>query len=546
MRAMPTETQAPPKQTKITGGQAVVQALKQEGVDTVFGIISIHMLPIYDALLKEPSIRLVIPRHEMAGGFMADGYSRVSGKVGVYLTSTGPGAANSMGAVIESRYAGSRTLQITSQIQTYYRGKGMLHEVKDQLGMFNVTGAHAVDAIKPELIGPAIHKAFHNLKTRNPAPQVVEIPIDKQYAMGEVTESVEPPVQLPQPSEASLDHAAEILTKAHRPVIWIGGGIQTSGAFDELRRFAELLGAPVFMTRGGRGAMPDDHPLVIGNYFGEKPARMFLQEADAVIAIGTKFSWHSTSEWAISLTKNLIRVDVEVEELQHNFPAAVAIHADAKPTLAGMALRVQISGHKPNPNYLQMIAELKQTVRDELKKHRPLTAELMDRIDAETPRNRIVVTDATIPAYWGGNQYFPVYAERSFVTPRLSAIGPGYPMALGAQAADPTRPVICIAGDGGFMFHVGELATAVQEKLNVILLIFNNQSYGILKKLQMSMMGGRVFGVDLHTPDFVKVAEGMGMAGELVTTPDQLSAAVKRAFEAKAPYLIDVQAPFEL
>ncbi|MBI1785387.1 thiamine pyrophosphate-binding protein [Candidatus Sumerlaeota bacterium] len=273
---------------------------------------------------------------------------------------------------------------------------------------------------------------------------------------------------------------------------------------------------------------------------------MHIQSADCVIAIGTKFSWHSTNEWAVTPSKNLIRVDLDVEELQHNFPAVVGIHSDAKPALAGMADRIEAAGHKPPAELGRSVAELKENVREELRKHRPLTAALMDQIEANSPREKIVATDATIPAYWGGNQYLPVYAERGFVTPRLAAIGPGYPMALGAQAAFPDRPVICLAGDGGFMFHVGELATAVQEKLNVVLLIFNNRSYGVLKKLQMSMMAGRIFAVDLHTPEFVKVAEGMGMAGEVAATPDELGAAVRRGFAAKAPYLIDVQAPFEL
>ncbi len=531
---------------KMGGGKAVVEALKHEGVDTVFGVISIHMLPIYDALRAEPSIRLVIPRHEMSGGFMADAYNRVSGKPGVYLSSTGPGAANTMGAVIESRGAGSHTLQITSQIQTYYRGKGMLHEVRDQSGMFNSTGAESVCIQKTEEIAPAIHEAFRRMKSGRPTPQVIEIPIDKQYGQAETRLGGEAPAALPQPDSAVLDQAAELLTKAKSPAIWIGGGVLNANAGAELRRLAEALGAPVFTTRGGRGVIPEDHPLVIGNYFGERPARVYLQAADCVIALGTRFSWHSTNEWAVSLTKNLIRVDIEASELQHNFPAALAIHADAKPTLAGLAARIESAGHKPNPESLKAIAELKETVRAELRTHRPLTAALMDAIDANSPRERILVTDATIPAYWGGNQYLPVCSERGFVTPRLAAIGPGYPMALGAQAAFPDRPVICIAGDGGFMFHIGELATAAQEKLNVVLMVFNNQSYGVLKKLQMSMMGGRIFGVDLHTPDFVKVAEGMGVAGEIAKTPEELGAAVKRGLANRAPCLIDVQAPFEM
>jgi len=538
-------TATPAQSEKMTGGKALVQALKSEGVDTVFGIISIHMLPIYDALLHEPTIRLIIPRHEMAGAFMADAYARTTGKVGVYLTSTGPGAANAMGAIIESRGASSRTLHITSQIQTYYHGKGMLHEVKDQLGMFNATGAHAVNVTKPDQIPSAVHKAFHNLRAHRPTPQVIEIPIDRQYAISEIAIGEPMPVELPQPSAAALDHAVDLLQAAKSPLIWVGGGVSNSGAFAELLKLADIMHAPVFMTRGGRGAIPDDHPCVIGNYFGERPARDRIQAADCVLALGTKFSWHSTNEWNIKLPKNLIRVDIDVEELQHNFPAAVAIHSDIKPALAGLTARLEVAQYKPSADLVNSTTDLKREVREDFRKHRPLTADLMDIIAESAPRDRIIATDATIPAYWGGNQYLPVYTERAFVTPRLAAIGPGYSMAIGAQAAFPDRPVVCISGDGGFMLHIGELASAVQEKLNVVCLIFNNHSYGILKKLQMNMMGGRIFAVDLHTPDFVKVAEGMGMAGEIATTPDQLKAALARAFSEKRPYLIDIQAPFE-
>lgn len=536
------------KTEKMSGGKAVVETLKAEGVDTVFGIISIHMLPIYDTLSQDKSIRLVIPRHEMAGGFMADAYSRVTGKPGVYMTSTGPGAANAMGAVIESWCASSQTLHLTGQIQTYNSGKnkGMLHEVKDQVGMFRATGCEAEHINKTVMIPKAIHHSFQRMRSGRPAPQMIEMPIDQQYSSAEVEIHEPLKATLPVASPEGLDRAANLLAAAKRPVIWIGGGVNLSGAHEELERLAKASGAAVFLTRGGRGAISEDNPQVIGNYFGERPARMFLQNADCVLAVGTKFSWHSTSEWTLKLTENLIRIDVDLEQLQHNYKAAAGLHSDALPALAGIANRLEYVKHQPSPEFLAETAALKEELRSELRTHRPLTAEMMDIIDAHSPKDRILATDATLPAYWGANQYLPVRRKRGFVTPRLAAIGPGYPMALGAQAAFPNDPVLCIAGDGGFMFHIGELATAVQENLNVVLLVFNNFAYGVLKKLQQKTLGGRVFAVDLHTPDFAKVAEGFGMKSETVTEPGQLGAALDRAWAAKAPYLIDVQAPFEM
>lgn len=535
------------KKETMTGGKAVVEALKAEGVDTLFGIISIHMLPVYDALRAEKNVRLLIPRHEMTGGFMADAYHRVTGKPGVYLTSTGPGAANSLGAVIESWYCCSKTLQLTGQIESYWldKGKCALHEIKDQLGMFAAAQCVTRRAAKTAEIAPAIHRAMRDLRTGAPLPQVVEIPIDQQYASGPAEIGVLETPAAKEADPALLDAAAELLMKAERPVLWAGGGVNGAGAHEELRRLAELLGAAVYLTRGGRGAISEDHPLVVGNYFGERPGRMYLQNADGILALGTKFSWHTTQQFSTQLTKNLVRVDLNAAVLQNNYPAAVALEADIKATLRGLIERVQAKGHRPAADAEAKIGALKAELREGFRQFRPLTAALMDRIDRATPKEAILVTDSTVPAYWGANQYLPVRSERGFMTARLAAIGPGYPMALGAQAADPSRPVLCIAGDGGFIMHIGEFATAVQEKLPVVLLIFNNRGYGVLKKLQHTFMQGREFAVDLHVPDFVAVAKAFGIDGERAGTPDQLEAAVRRGFAAKAPYVIDVVAPFE-
>lgn len=534
-------------QETMTGGKAVVEALKAEGVDTVFGIISIHMLPVYDALRADPSIRLIIPRHEMAGGFMADAYSRVTGKPGVFFTSTGPGAANSMGAVIESGYTCSRTLQITSQIESNVldQGKCSLHEVKDQLGMFNATGAVGVRASTTLEIAPAIHRAMLNLRVGCPRPQVVEIPIDRQYATAEIGVGALETPPAPEAPAADLDRAAEILARAERPVIWVGGGVNGAGAHAELLELAGRLGAAVFTTRGGRGAISDDHPWVVGNYFGERPGRNFLESADAILALGTKFSWHTTSQFGLKLSAKIVRVDIDPEMIEQNYPPEVGLCADIRLVLAGLNGRLRALGAAPSDEFEMAVAELKRELREGFRKIRPLTAELMDGIERAMPQETILVTDSTMPGYWGGNQYLPIRSERAFVTPRLAAIGPGYPMALGAQAAFPDRPVLCFAGDGGFVMHIGEFATAVQESLNVVLLIFNNRGYGVLKRLQKAMMGGRTFATDLVTPDFVKVGEGFGVAGERIEKAADLEAAVRRGFEKKGPYVIDVVAEFE-
>ena len=533
--------------TTMTGGQAVVATLKSEGVTAVFGIISVHMLPIYDALYDEPSIRLIVPRHELAGGFMADGYSRVSGQVGVYLTSTGPGAANSAGAVAEAWTGSSRVLQLTGQIDTPYldQGKGFLHEARDQLGMFDALGARTARILTPQDAPGCLHEAFSRLRPTRPGPYVLEMPIDQQYATAEVDIGQSVSVSLPCPDDADLDRAADLLARARRPVLWLGGGVNTSGAHAEARQVAKTLGAAVFTTRGGRGSIPDDHPLVVGNFSNDADARAFLASADVVLAVGTRFSGQATQNWQLRLPPALVRVDIDAAEVTHNYPPQVALVGDARLTLAGLLARLSERKVQTEPGYREEIAALRERVRETARATAPRITALMDTIRQATPRETVFVTDSTIPAYYGANHYLPVLAERGFVSPHSVAIGPGLPFALGAQAAAPSQPVVLIAGDGGFMLHATELATAAEARLNVVICLFNNRGYGILRRFQKRRFEGRHIGVDLHTPDFVKLAEACGVRGERVMTTGELGQALERALAADAPVLLDIQAPLD-
>lgn len=531
--------------SRMTGGQAVVQTLKHEGVDVVFGIASVHMLPVYDALRDEPSLRLVVPRHEMAGGFMADGYSRVSGRPGVYLTSTGPGAANSAGAVVESWISSTRTLQLTGQVESAYldRGLGVLHEVPNQLGMFDAMGACTRRIARPEDAPRALHEAFYTLRVRRPRPYVLEMPIDQQFAEAEIALDAPYAVNRPAPLDADLDRAADILRAARRPVLWVGGGVNAAGAHAELRRLAERLGAPIFYTRGGRGAIPDDHPLVIGNYTSDAAARAFIEASDGLVAVGTRFGHSSTASWQLRLPANTVRIDLDAAQARRE-PAAVTMVADAGAGLAGLAERLG-DGGGANGAYAAEFAALRETLRAGARARWPLNTAIMDTLRAVAPRETIFAADSTLPAYWGAHQYLPVYAQRGYLYARSVAIGPGYPLALGAQLAAPDQPVVCIAGDGGFVMHATEMATAVENDLPVVLCLFNNGGYGMIRHLQNRQMEGRQIGVDLHTPDFVKLADAFGVAAERVTDTATLAPALERAFAARRPVLLDLQIPFD-
>jgi len=533
---------------QVTGGKALVQSLKAAGVDTVFGIISVHMLPIYDALRDESGIRLIVPRHEQGAAFMADGYARTTGRTGVYFTSTGPGAFNSACAVHEAWVASSPTLQITGNIETRYldKGKGFLHEANNQLGVFRELGAQANRISKIEEITYAVREAFTRLQDQRPHPEMIEIPIDIQYASADV-EIVSPgPPNRPAPDPKAIAKAAEVLRNARQPVIWAGGGVNRSGANSSLRRVAETLGAPVVMTTAGRGAIPDDHPLAIGAWTGDRDVKNFLAECDVLIAVGSRMAGQMTGNWTIKLPDTIVQIDIDPEEVGRNYPVAAGIVADAPVALDALNDTLAASDVRPNREGASNARRLREGAIANVRNRMAPLARLLDDIRNTVARDAILVTDATIMGYFGANNYFPLYEPRTHVGPQSVAIGPGLPLAIGAQAGNPGRQVICFAGDGGFMLTATEMATAAQYNLPIRILLFNNGGYGILKRMQKQQFDSRHIGVELRQPDFVKFAESLGVQGMRVERPEDLAGTLRQALAVDGPVLVDVELPEDL
>jgi acetolactate synthase-1/2/3 large subunit len=533
---------------QMTGGEAVVRSLKAAGVDTVFGIISVHMLPIYDALREEPSIRLIVPRHEQGAAFMADGYARTTGKVGVYFTSTGPGAFNSATAVHEAWVASSPTLQITGNIETAYldRGKGFLHEANNQIGVFRELGARANRVSTVEEIPYAVRESFTRLSVQRPRPEFIEIPIDLQYASGEV-EIVPPgPPSRPAPSPHAVQQAASLLAAAKCPAIWAGGGVNRSGANAPLATVAESLGAPVVMTTAGRGAIPDDHPLAVGGWSGDRDVKQFLAECDALLVVGSRLAGMMTGNWSLTLPDTLVQIDIDPDEIGRNYPAAVGIVADAAAALTALAGALATRGATPSPDGEATTSRLREGARKNVQTRMAPLARLLDDIRDAMARDAILVTDATIMGYFGANNYFPLYEPRTHVGPQSVAIGPGLPFAIGAQAGNPGRQVILFAGDGGFMLAATEMATAAQYNLPVRILLFNNGGYGILKRMQKQQFDSRHIGVELRQPDFVQFARALGLTALRVDRADDFAPTLRRALAVEGPVLVDVELPDDL
>ncbi len=525
---------------QMTGGEAVYEALRALGVEHVFGIVSVHNIPIYDAILRGGGIVPVAVRHEQAALHAADGYARATGKLGVAITSTGPGAANAVPGLFEAGFASSRVLMITGQIESAYygKGKGFLHEAEHQVEMLRAVTRRVESVRRTEDIGEVIVRVARDVCVGRPQPGAVEIPIDLQYAVADVDiPHVEAwPRVRPQPSAVTA--AAAALREAERPVIWAGGGVITANATEELRQLAETLQAPVFTSINGRGALPEDHPLCMGPLTAHPQMEPVLTEADVVFAVGTRFQGGATRNWALRLPGKLVHLDADPGVIGRNYPAAVSVVGDARLGLAGI-LR-ELDGAKADPAFAERARQARDAARQAIRKEiGPDYEAIMDTMRTLLPRDAIIVRDATVPAYLWGNRLIPIYEPRTSINPASAAIGPGLPLAIGA-AVGTGRKTAVIQGDGGLMLSIGELATAVQYRLPIILCVFNDRGYGILRAIQARMFEGRQIGVDLATPDFVAVARGMGMAAEAVKGVDEFRAAFARAVAAEGPVLLDI------
>ena len=526
---------------RMTGGELVVKTLAAAGVETVFGIVSVHNIPIYDAMRRLGGIRPVPVRQEQAALLMADGYARATGRLGVAITSTGPGAGNAMGSMVEAYWAGSPVLHLTGQIDSRHLGKeqGFIHEAKDQLGMLAATSKWAARPSAtgeiPGVLGEAIRQAL----TGRQRPVSVELPIDLQYFEEEVEVPVFEGFPRAEPSSGDLARAAELIARSRRPLIWAGGGVVSAGASADLRSLAERLDAGVLTSITGRGSIPEDHPLCLGALTWEAPVQELTRAADLLIAVGTRFQGPNTQNWKMPLPETIVHLDVDPAEIGRSYAVAQGVVGDAKLSLAGL---LQVLDGRPatEPGWRERVVQAREAARATLRARVAPYDRIMDDLRAALPRDAIVVKDATISAYTWGNRLLEVYEPRTSLHSASIAIGPGLPLALGAALARPDRRVVCIAGDGGFVYNLADLATAIQEQLGVVILLFNDGGYGILRNIQDQQFDGRRVAVDLHTPDFVKLAESFGLWSRRVTSVDAFAPALADALAAGTSALLEI------
>ena len=527
----------------ITGGQAVAETLASLGVTRVFGIVSVHNLPIYDALSLHPDIEVTNVRHEQAAAHAADAYSRVTGGLGVILTSTGPGAVNAIAGIYEAAFVSSQLLMITGQIESRFLGKakGFLHEYEKQPDMLGSVCRAVASVRYTEDISKDIAGVVDDIRRGRPQPGAVEIPIDLQYRTAEVQIVGSPDVERLSPDENLLDQAAELLQQAERPIIWAGGGVNISGAAHELTALAERLGAPVVTTIEGRGSISEAHEFSLGFRTDRVLGMEIFEDADLVFAVGTRFQNYATRVWTLPMPENLIHVDVDPGVIGRNYSASVAVVGDAKLALQGMLDR--IDNGNVDEQFVDRCRKIRtadeQAIQEEIgADHSQIVSIIRRLLPDECP----VVRDSTVPGYTWGNRLLQIVRSRTSLRPAAVAIGPGLPLAMGAAIGSETHALL-VQGDGGLQLSIGELSACAEHRIPVIVLVFNDSGYNILRIIQDNVLGHK-HGTELPTVDFVAVAEGMGVDAERVEGVEQFEPALQRALDRSGPTLLDIDMEF--
>lgn len=527
--------------TMKTCGEVMVELLELYGIDTVFGIPGVHTVEFYRGL-NNTRLRHITPRHEQGAGFMADGYARATGKPAACFIITGPGLTN-IATPLGQAYADSIPLLVMSSVNYTFelgKGEGRLHELPSQQKLMEGLTAFSHTLRRPHDLPEVLAEAFSVFRSRRPRPVHIEIPLDVIVAdASHISRKALRTRARPRPKAADIAEAAKLLRQAKRPFVVLGGGAQDAG--EPARALIERLGAIVVSTVNGMGIIAPDHPLSIGSTISRPLVLEEIARADVVLAVGTELG--ETDTWLFEgkhprFDGKVIRIDIEADQLSRNASPDVAIHGDAK-----VALQALVAALGEHQGYTQEAtahaAALRADLQGLLDKPQLAHQRVMDALQEALP-GAIVVGDSTQPVY-SANLFYKAERPRTYFnsTTGYGTLGYAMPAALGAKLARPKSPVVAVIGDGGLQFTIGELATAVELKLPVIIFVWNNKGYYEIKKY-MAERGIPQIGVDLYTPDFLAIARGFGChavrAESLAHFKDQL----RLAHNAKGPTVIEI------
>jgi acetolactate synthase I/II/III large subunit len=521
---------------RMSGGKALVAMLRGHGLDTVFALPGVQndalFVAFYDA---GEALRVIHTRHEQGAAYMAYGYARASGRVGAYAVVPGPGFLNTTAALATAYAANAPVLCIAGQNPSHLigRGFGLLHEIPDQLSILKGLTKWAARIDHPTRAGQIVNRAFRELAEGRPRPVGIEVPSDVLSLECEVALPAPEPASPPPAADPDLvAEAASLLAAAQKPMIFVGSGAVEAG--EEVLAIAELLEAPVVSFSGGKGIVSDRHYLAQSASAGYK----LWRQTDVVLAVGTRLH-QPQIRWGLDAELKLIRIDIDPIEITRFERAALGIVADAR--LALTALRAALekkAGRRPSRK--DELEALKQSTLARLAESLGPQCAYLEAIRAELPEDGIYVEDLTQVGYVG-RVAFPVYRPRTYIHSGYEGtLGFGFATALGAKVARPDLPVVSISGDGGFMYNVQELSSALKHGIDVVAIVFADGAFGNVRRMQKIDYGNRLIAVDLANPDFPRLAESFGVAGVKVSTPEGLRRELHAALGRRGTTLIEV------
>ena len=517
------------------GGDLLVELLRLLDVDAAFGVVSVHNLPLVEALNRD--LRWVATRGEAAAVNAADGYGRSRDGVGCAVTSTGTGAGNAAGSLIEALAAGAPLLHVTGQIDSAHLGfgRGFIHETRDQLGLLTACSSWAT-TIGDDPVAD-FNEARSRLRAPITGPVSLEWPIDRQYraAAGDLA-SGEDLTSCPEPDDAGIEQALTLLAEAERPLVWAGGGAIRCGP--ELDSFLDRLGAGLITSNAGRGALAESDPRVVGNFASTTRGVELLDAADLLVSIGTHFRSNETRSYRLGLPTHHIQIDLDPAALGRSYPCEVGIAGEAGQVLRRL-LDTPNWGRAERSEWRSEIGRARATCRGELEADIGPYALICHSMTDVLGLDGLRVRDITIPNSAWGNRLLQITDPRTNIYPRGGGIGQALAMGIGASVGRTEVATMVLIGDGGLQVQLGELAALAEEQLPVTLVVFDDGGYGVLRNAQDQYLGHR-FGVDLYTPDFAQIATAFDLDYARVEAADQFHGAFSAAIDRGRPALIHV------